>query len=69
MYTGRIYKKVAVNIAEASIYLKLILLSAAAQAGLNSEPLVYTLVSLVFLLLISTCVYQFHTLYTAKTKC
>ena len=67
VFTGRIYKKVAVNVVEAFVYLDLIVLSATAQAGINSEPLVYSLISLVFILLIVTCIYQFHALYIAKT--
>ena len=68
VYTGRIYKNVVVNLVEAFVYLNLVALSATAQAGLNSEPLVYSLVSLVFVLLIFTCAYQFYALYIAKTK-
>ena len=68
VYAGRIYRKAAVNVVEVFIYLNLIVLSATAQASLNSEQLVYSLISLVFVLLIVTCVYQFHVLYIAKTE-
>ena len=65
-YAGKIYKKVIDNFAEAFIYLNLLVLSASALAGLNSEPLVLSLVASVFIFLLCTCAYQFHLLYIAK---
>ena len=66
-YNGRIYKKSVANVVEAFIYLNLIVLSTTVQAGFNSEPLVYSMVAMVFTILTSKCVYQIHVLYISKT--
>ena len=66
VYAGKIYKKVAGNIVEVLVYLNLIVLSASALAGLNSENLVNSMVALVFIMLIFTCAYQFYTQYIAR---
>ena len=68
VFAGKIYKKVDGNVAEALVYLNLIVLSASAQAGLNSEHLVNSMVALVFLMLIFTCAYQFHVQYITKRR-
>ena len=63
----RIYKSIFVNSIEAGIYLNLILLSTTTHAGLNTAALVYTLVGLVFVVMIALIAHQFHLLYIAKT--
>ncbi len=55
------------NLVEASIYLNLVILSAATSSGLNSAALVYSLVGIVFATTIGIIVYHFHILYTAKS--
>ena len=62
VYAGKVYRKVDGNIVEALIYLNLIVLSASALAGLNSESLVNSMVALVFIMLMFTFAYQFHAL-------
>ena len=66
-YSGRIYKNRLVNLVEASIYFNLFVLSATTLTGLNTAPLVYSLVGLVFVIMIALSAYQFHLLYIAKT--
>ena len=63
----RIYKSIFVNFVEAGIYLNLILLSTTTHAGLNTAGLVYSLVGLVFVVMIALIAHQFHLLYIAKT--
>ena len=63
----RIYKSIFVNSVEAGIYLNLILLSTTTHAGLNTAALVYSLVGLVFVVMIALIAHQFHLLYIAKT--
>ena len=66
-HSGRIYKNMLVNFIETSIYLNLIVLSATTLTGLNAAALVYSLVGLVFVIMIALSAYQFHLLYIAKT--
>ena len=66
-YSGRIYKNTLVNLVETSIYFNLIVLSATTLTGLNAAALVYSLVGLVFVIMIALSAYQFHLLYIAKT--
>ena len=63
----RIYKNIFVHSVEAGVYLNLILLSTTTHAGLNTAALVYSLVGLVFAVMIALIVQQFHLLYIAKT--
>ena len=63
----RIYKNIFVNSVEAGIYLNLILLSTTTHAGLKTAALVYSLVGLVFVVMIALIAHQFHLLYIAKT--
>ena len=63
----RIYKSIFVNSVETGIYLNLILLSTTTHAGLNTAALVYSLVGLVFVVMIALIAHQFHLLYIAKT--
>ena len=66
-YAWRIYKNTLVNLVEACVYLNLIVLSVTALTGLNTATLVYSLVGLVFVLMIALIANQFHLLYIAKT--
>ena len=63
-----VYKNLAVTIVEGSTYLNLIVLSAATLAGLNSAPLVYSLVGIVFVTMIGIIVYHFHITCAAKSS-
>ena len=60
----RIYRNMTVNLTEACVY---IVLSVHALSLLNSVALVYSLVGLVFVVMIALIVHQFHLLYIAKT--
>ena len=66
-YAWRIYKSKLVNLVEACVYLNLIVLSATALTRLNTAALVYSLVGLVFVVMIALIAHQFHLLYIAKT--
>ena len=63
----RIYKSNLVNLIESCAYLNLVVLSVTALIGLNTAALVYSLVGLVFVVMIALIAYQFHLLYIAKT--
>ena len=63
----KIYKKFIVNIIEASIYLNLVVLSAATLADMNSPALVYSLVGVTLATLIGIMVYHFHIRYITRT--
>ena len=63
----RAYKSLIVNLIEACVYLNLIVLSVAALTDLNTAALVYSLVGLVFVVMIALIAQQFHLLYIAKT--
>lgn len=56
----RIYKSIFNNIIEGSVYLNIILLSAATLADANTPPLVYTLVGFAFAMMMAIIVYHFH---------
>ena len=62
-----IYEKLLLNITEASMYLNLIILSAATLAGANTTPLVSSLVGVVFVAMIGVIIYHFHIHFTAKS--
>ena len=66
LYSGKVYKIFYNNLVEVSIYLNLILLSAAELAGISSKTLVYVLVALVFITTICISAYQFHLQYVVK---
>ena len=63
----KIYKNFYVNVIEATVYLDLIILSAATSKETNSPALVYTLVGFVFTVMIGIIFFQFHLLYLAKS--
>ena len=63
----KIYKNFYVNVIEATVYLDLIILSAATSNESNSPALVYTLVGFVFTVMIGIIFFQFHLLYIAKS--
>ena len=67
----RIYKSTLINLIEAFVYLNIILLSAFFSAtmhtSLNTAALAYSLVGLVFAVMIALIAHQFHLLYIAKT--
>ena len=56
-----------INLIEACVYLNLVVLSVTALTGLNTAALVYSLVGLVFAVMIALIAHQFHLLYIAKT--
>ena len=66
-YAWRIYKSKLVNLIIACVYMNLIVLSVTALIGLNTAALVYSLVGLVFVVMIALIAHQFHLLYIAKT--
>ena len=66
-YTWRIYQNTLVNLIEACVYLNLVVLSVTALIDLNTAALVYSLVGLVFVVMIALIAHQFHLLYIAKT--
>ncbi len=66
LYYGQVYKHRIANIIEAVVYFNLVTLAVAAQASLNSNALVYSMVSLIFCVLICLCGYQFYVLYITK---
>ena len=63
----KIYKKFIVNVIEASIYMNLVVLSAATLADVNSPALVYSLVGVTLSTLIGIMVYHFHICYITRT--
>ena len=65
--SARIYKKTLNNIIEASVYLNLVALSALALADANSAALVYSLIGMVFVLMLGIITYHFHICYIAKS--
>jgi len=66
-FSGLLYKNCCTNVIEALVYLNIIVLSAAAQAGADSEALVYTLVGKVFIIMIGIIVYHFHLSHIANS--
>lgn len=65
--SGKIYRRLSVNVIEASMYLNLIVLSAAILADLRSPALVYTLVGVMFATMIGIVAYHFHIRYFSKS--
>ena len=63
----KIYKRFIVNVIEASIYLNLVVLSAATLADVNTPALVYSLVGMTLATLIGIMVYHFHICYVTRT--
>ena len=63
----KIYQSYIVNLIEIVTYFNLIILSSTALAGVDSPPLTYSLVALVFATMIGIIVYHFHILYIAKS--
>ena len=63
----KIYTSFYVNAIEALVYLNLITLSAAASNKANSPALVYSLVGIVFVIMVGIIVHHFHILYIAKS--
>ena len=66
--SAKIYKKTITNIIEASVYLNLVALSALLLAQANEKSAVYSLVSVVLVLLIAIAFYHFHIAYTVKSR-
>ena len=66
--SGRVYRSTIGNVIEALVSLNLVFLSTATQAELNSPAIVYSLIGVVFAIMIGTIVYQFHYVYIAKTS-
>ena len=62
-FSIRIYKRAVVNLIETSMYMNLVILSAASLAGVNTPLLTYTLVGAVFVITKGIVVYYF----TAKS--
>ena len=67
----KIYKSTLINVIEALAYLNIFLLSAfpfaTTHTRINVAALVYSLVGLVFVVMIALIAHQFHLLYIAKT--
>ena len=63
-----VYRKMYVDIMEASVYLNIIFLSAATLASKNSPSLVHTSVGIVFVTTIGIVVHHFSTLYIIKSR-
>ena len=63
----KIYKRFIVNVIEASIYLNLVVLSAATLAEVNTPALVYSLVGITLATLIGIIMYHFHICYITRT--
>lgn len=62
-----LYGKLYVVVMEFSIYFNIVALSVATLVHINSAPLVYSLIGVVFFTTISTVVYHFHILYLSKS--
>ena len=63
---GRIYEKLHVEIIAASVYINLIVLSAATASHTNPPELVNILVGIVFVTMIAIILYHFHQLFSAS---
>ena len=63
----RIYKSFHANVIEASVYINLIVLSAASATNTNSPGLVCSLIGLVFATTLGIAVYRFHLQFTIKS--
>lgn len=66
--SGRIYKKLFVNLYEVSMYLNLIALSSVTLAKVDAALLVHLLVTIVFLTFLGIVSYHFHLQYVANTS-
>jgi predicted outer membrane repeat protein len=68
-FSHRLYSKLHNNIIELSIYLNLVVISAASLAQINHQKtLVFSLVGLVFATLLGTVLYHFHIIHIAKLQ-
>ena len=63
----KIYRSVFVTLVEASMYLNLIILSAATLANHSSVALVYSLIGMAFAIMMWVIAYHFYILYIAKS--
>ncbi len=63
----KVYSNMYTNAIEVIVYSNLIALSSAALAGVNSPPLVNSLVGMVFAIMMGIFAYQFHVLTSAKS--
>ena len=66
-FSVKIYKTFYVNAIEALVYLNLIILSAATSIKVNSLGLVYSLIGMVFAIMVGIIYYHFHLLYITKS--
>lgn len=66
--SGSIYENFYGNFVAASVYLNLITLSTASLAGVNTPGMKYALVGMVLAIMMLIILYQFHSLYIAKTS-
>ena len=66
-FSVKIYQTFYVNAIEALVYLNLIILSAATSNKVNSLVLVYSLVGMVFAIMLGIIYYHFHILYITKS--
>ena len=67
LFSGKLYTKLHTSLIETSIYLNLIVLSAITLAGLNSAPLVHSLVGIVFATTMGIILYYFHITYASRS--
>ena len=63
LLSGRIYDSFFTNVLEASLFVNLVMLSAATSIGTNSPALVETLVVIAFISMMGIFVYHFHISY------
>ena len=63
-----VYEKLHIIVIEFSVYINIIVLSAATLTRANSPGLVYSLIGIVFVTMVGIIVYNFHLHYTAKFK-
>ena len=67
-FSHQLYSKLHNTIIEVSIYLNLIVISAAVATDTKPLGLIYTLVGLVFLTMLGIIAYHFHILYIAESR-
>ena len=67
-FSHQLYTKLHNTIIEVSIYLNLIVISAAVATDTKPLGLIYTLVGLVFLTMLGIIAYHFHILYIAESR-
>ncbi len=65
--SNKIYKRFLANLIEATVYVNLVTLSGLTLARVNSSPLVYSLIGIVFATTISIIVHHFSIVYIAKS--